>query len=180
MHEGGKNSYATILILAIVIFITISILPMIDGSRLSHKEQQYVYAQKQSTTSATATDGNGILKINLKIRGIDYSDKLAKVWITVNNHTVASNINPTKLLDPEDDGDGIIQVPLKIPPGIAKQGDIFTACINILEDSDNFGDHHSCKKGTFSSTTSAPLAVTTETNSGLEQKQQLETFILSL
>jgi hypothetical protein len=40
--------------------------------------------------------------INLRIRGIDYSNKIAQVWITIRNQTVAYNIKLISL-DPQDD-----------------------------------------------------------------------------
>ena len=42
----------------------------------------------KATTMARAEDRNKFA-INLRIRGIDYSDKMAQVWITVRNQTVA-------------------------------------------------------------------------------------------
>lgn len=100
----------------------------------------------KATTMARAEDRNKFT-INLRIRGIDYSDKMAQVWITVRNQTVAYNINPIALLDPQDDGDGIIHIPVTFPQGVVSPGDEYTACIKILVHSDNFGDTFSCQKG---------------------------------
>lgn len=96
---------------------------------------------------SSANSNKDTFTIDLKIRGIDYSDKMAQVWVTVKNQTVAYNINPIALLDPEDDGDGIIHVPVTFPHGAAKPGDEYTACIKILVHSDNLGDTYSCQKG---------------------------------
>ena len=67
--------------------------------------------------------------------------------MTVNNHTSAYNINPIALLDPQDDGDGIIHVPVTFPHGVVKPGDEYTACIKILVHSDNLGDRLFVSKG---------------------------------
>ena len=76
---------------------------------------------------------------------------MAQVWITVRNQAVDYNINPIDLLDPQDDGDGIIHVPVTFPQGIVSPGDKYTACIKILVHSDNFADTFSCQKGIVNS-----------------------------
>lgn len=121
-----------------------------------------------------ANSGKDAFTIDLKIRGIDYSDKMAQVWVTVNNQTVAYNINPIALLDPEDDGDGIIHVPVTFPHGLVKPGDEYTACIKILVHSDNFGNTYSCQKGIISAPISSTSIVTSATSN------QTEPYTLSL
>ncbi len=128
------------------------------------------------SSHSLAESGKDTFTINLKIRGIDYSDKMAQVWVTVNNQTVAYNINPIALLDPEDDGDGIIHVPITFPHGVVKPGDEYTACIKILVHSDNFGDTYSCQKGIISSPASSASIVTSANSNQTEQ----EPYTLSL
>jgi hypothetical protein len=128
------------------------------------------------SSHSLANSGKDVFTIDLKIRGIDYSDKMAQVWVTVNNQTVAYNINPIALLDPEDDGDGIIHVPVTFPHGVVKPGDEYTACIKIVVHSDNFGNTYSCQKGIISAPTSSTSIVTSATSNQTEQ----EPYTLSL
>ena len=76
---------------------------------------------------------------------------MAQVWIAIRNQTVAYNINPIALLHPQDDGDGIIHVPVIFPQGIVHPSDEYIACIKILVHSDNFGDALSCQRVIVSS-----------------------------
>ncbi len=103
-----------------------------------------------------STDDQNKFTINLRMRRIDYLDNMALVWITVRNQTVAYNINPIALLDPQDNGDGIIHVPVTFPQDIVHTGDQFTGCIKILVHSDNLGDTFSCQKGIADSASGAP------------------------
>ncbi|MGB0028783.1 MAG: hypothetical protein WBP64_18305, partial [Nitrososphaeraceae archaeon] len=77
---------------------------------------------------------------------------------------------------PEDDGDGIIHVPITFPHGVVKPGDEYTACIKILVHSDNFGDTYSCQKGIISSPASSASIVTSANSNQTEQ----EPYSLSL
>jgi hypothetical protein len=132
-----------------------------------------------SFSSDTQSSGNNqkdSFTIDLKIRGIDYSDKLAQVWVTVNNYTSAYNINPIALLDPQDDGDGIIHVPVTFPHGVVKPGDEYTACIKILVKSDNLGDTYSCQKGVIN----APASSASILANGQSNQTQQEPFTVSL
>ena len=129
-----------------------------------------------SDTSSSANNGKDSFTINLKIRGLDYSDKLAQVWVTVNNHTSAYNINPIALLDPQDDGDGIIHVPVTFPHGVVKPGDEYTACIKILVHSDNLGDTYSCQKGIIT----APVSSASVLPNGQSNQTEQEPFTVSL
>jgi hypothetical protein len=126
--------------------------------------------------SSSANNGKDSFTINLKIRGIDYSDKLAQVWVTVNNHTSAYNINPIALLDPQDDGDGIIHVPVTFPHGVVKPGDEYTACIKILVHSDNLGDTYSCQKGIIT----APVSTASVSSNDQSNQTGQEPFTVSL
>jgi hypothetical protein len=107
----------------------------------------HLAANTSKATKMAGTDDQNRFTINLRIRGIDYLDNMALVWITVRNQTVAYNINPIALLDPQDNGDGIIHVPVTFPQDIVHPGDQYTACIKILVQSDNLGDTFSCQKG---------------------------------
>jgi hypothetical protein len=123
------------------------------------------FGPSSSDSRLSGSDSKDTFTIILKIRGIDYSDKLAQVWVTVNNHTSAYNINPIALLDPQDDGDGIIHVPVTFPHGAVKPGDEYTACIKILVHSDNLGDTYSCQKGIISApVSSASILANGQTN----------------
>jgi hypothetical protein len=93
---------------------------------------------------------NNTSKFILKIDGIDYSILKAQVWITAGSITILKIINPISLLDPDDDGNGIILVPLEFKKGLLKAGEKFTACIKVLHDDDKFGNHLACKKGIMS------------------------------
>jgi len=86
-------------------------------------------------------------KFILIIDGIDYSILKAKVWVTTDGTVLTKTINPVALLPPEDDGDGVIHVPLEFKRGLIKAGDSFTACISVLYDSDKYGNHFACQKG---------------------------------
>jgi hypothetical protein len=96
--------------------------------------------------------GNSISKFILKIDGIDYSTLSAQVWVTTGSITISKIINPVSLLDPTDDGDGVILVPLAFKKGLIKTGEKFTACIKVLHDNDKFGDHLACQQGIMSNT----------------------------
>ena len=95
---------------------------------------------------------NSISKFTLKVDGIDYSILKAQVWVTVGGITISKIINPISLLDPTDDGDGIILVPLAFKKGLIKAGENFTACIKVLHDDDKFGSHFACQKGIINNT----------------------------
>jgi hypothetical protein len=95
---------------------------------------------------------NSISKFSLKVDGIDYSILKAQVWVTVGSTTISKIIDPISLLDPNDDGDGIIQVPLAFKKGVIKAGENFTACIKVLHDDDKFGSHLACQKGIINNT----------------------------
>jgi hypothetical protein len=103
----------------------------------------------------SSSGNDGISKFILKIDGLDYSTLKAKVWVTTSSGiTISKIIKPVSLLDPTDDNNGIIQVPLVLKKGLIKTGERFTACIKVLSDSDSFGDHLACKNGVIDSTKS--------------------------
>ncbi len=93
-----------------------------------------------------------LTEIVLKIDGIDYSIKKALVFIITNNDKVISKlINPIKLLNPDDDNNGLIQVPMQFEKGLLKTGDKYVSCIKVLEDTDKFGNNVACQQGIFNS-----------------------------
>src|ERR1700712_4584572 len=58
-------------------------------------------------------------KVIFKIDGIDYSTKKIIVEIiTGYGQNISKIINPIPLLNPEDDGNGIIQVPVEVKKGL--------------------------------------------------------------
>lgn len=86
-------------------------------------------------------------KISFKIKGIDYSTKIGQMLVTIDDETYASTFDPISLLDPYDDGNGVIQFSMLIPKDSIKPGSSYTACIRILEDTDDFGNHFACHSG---------------------------------
>jgi hypothetical protein len=50
-------------------------------------------------------------------------------------------------LDPHDDGNGVIQFEMLIPKDAIKPGSIYTSCIKVLEDTDNYGNNLACQTG---------------------------------
>ena len=86
-------------------------------------------------------------KVSFKIKGIDYSTKIAQILVAIDGKTYANNFDPISLLDPHDDGDGVIQFDMLIPRDTIKPGDTYTACIKVLEDTDSYGNNLACQTG---------------------------------
>lgn len=86
-------------------------------------------------------------KVSFKIKGIDYSTKIAQILVTIDGKTYANTFDPISLLDPHDDGNGVIQFSMLIPKDVIKPGSPYTACIKILEDTDSFGNKLACQSG---------------------------------
>jgi len=86
-------------------------------------------------------------KVSFKIKGIDYSTKIAQILVTIDGKTYANTFDPISLLDPYDDGNGVIQFSMLIPKDAMKPGSSYTACIKILEDTDSFGNNLACQSG---------------------------------
>ena len=85
-------------------------------------------------------------KVMFKIDGIDYSVKKILIEIITNSGQSISNIiNPICFLDPEDDENGMILVPLQVQKGLLDISVPYTACVKVVEDSDNFGNKISCQ-----------------------------------
>jgi hypothetical protein len=86
-------------------------------------------------------------KVSFKIKGIDYSTKIAQILVTIDGKTYANTFDPISLLDPHDDGNGVIQFSMLIPKDVIKPGSPYTACVKILEDTDSFGNKLACQSG---------------------------------
>ena len=86
-------------------------------------------------------------KVSFKIKGIDYSTKIAQILVTIDGKTYANTFDPISLLDPHDDGNGVIQFSMLIPKDAIKPGSSYTACVKILEDTDSFGNNLACQSG---------------------------------
>jgi hypothetical protein len=86
-------------------------------------------------------------KISFKIKGIDYSTRIAQILVTIDGKTFAKTFDPISLLDPHDDGNGVIQFEMLIPKDAIKPGSIYTSCIKVLEDTDNYGNNLACQTG---------------------------------
>ena len=90
--------------------------------------------------------GENSTDVMMKIDGIDHSTVKVKVWITTKNgQEISKTFNPVPLLDPEDDNDGLISVPLKIGKGLLDIGDTYTGCIKVIQDTDKYGNKQSCQ-----------------------------------
>ena len=86
-------------------------------------------------------------KVSFKIKGIDYSTKIAQILVTIDGKTYANTFDPISLLNPHDDGNGVIQFSMLVPKDALKSGSSYTACIKILEDTDSFGNNLACQSG---------------------------------
>jgi hypothetical protein len=124
-----------------------------------------VYAQNVSQPNTPSPQlATDTATFNLKIGGIDYSLRMAQVWVLANGVMSSKTINPVAFLDPQDDNSGVIHVSLDFKKGTVRVGDEYTACIKVLEDTDFFGNHVACQKGVVSSVQSnvqgvAPQAI---------------------
>ena len=122
-----------------------------------------VINQDTSTQQQASND-----KVSFKIKGIDYSTKIAQILVTIDGNTYANNFDPISLLDPHDDGNGVIQFDMLIPSDAIKPGGTYTACIKVLEDTDSYGNNLACQTGS-----------TDEINSlsGQYQNQQVNLYL---
>jgi hypothetical protein len=132
-----------------------SVIILISIISLNAIMQHLAYAQSpRPPVTLPSTPTANTYQINFRIDGLDYSDRMAQVWITVKGMTSAKNINPIALLDAQHaEADLIVQVPFDFPNGLVKPGDQFTACIKILSHAPNpFGGRTSaCQTGTINS-----------------------------
>ena len=107
-------------------------------------------------------------KVSFKIKGIDYSTKIAQILVTIDGKTYANNFDPISLLDPYDDGNGVIQFDMLIPSDAIKPGSTYTACIKVLEDTDSYGNNLACQTGSTDEIKSL---------SGQNQNQQVNLYL---
>lgn len=95
----------------------------------------------------TALEQDSNDRVTFKVKGIDYSTKIAQIIVTIDEETYASTLDPISLLDPHDDSNGVIRFSMLIPEDSIKSGSSYTACIRILEDADSFGNSLACHSG---------------------------------
>ena len=107
-------------------------------------------------------------KVSFKIKGIDYSTKIAQILVTIDGKTYANNFDPISLLNPHDDGNGVIQFDMLIPSDAIKPGSTYTACIKVLEDTDSYGNNLACQTGSTDEIKSL---------SGQNQNQQVNLYL---
>jgi len=122
-----------------------------------------VINQDTSTQQQASND-----KVSFKIKGIDYSTKIAQILVTIDGKTYANNFDPISLLDPHDDGNGVIQFDMLIPRDAIKPGGTYTACIKVLEDTDSYGNNLACQTGSTDEIHSL---------SGQSQNQQVNLYL---
>ncbi|MGH9923831.1 MAG: hypothetical protein ACRD5B_00490 [Nitrososphaeraceae archaeon] len=122
-----------------------------------------VINQDTSTQQQASND-----KVSFKIKGIDYSTKIAQILVTIDGKTYANNFDPISLLDPYDDGNGVIQFVMLIPRDAIKPGGTYTACIKVLEDTDSYGNNLACQTGSTDEIHSL---------SGQSQNQQVNLYL---
>jgi len=116
-----------------------------QGSSPNHSTIENLPIINEDTSSSTQQASND--KVSFKIKGIDYSTKIAQILITIDGKTYSSTLDPISLLDPHDDDQGLIQFSMLVPRDAIKPGSTYTACIKILEDTDSFGNNFSCQSG---------------------------------
>jgi hypothetical protein len=136
-----------ITICAIYLVGTVSLFDLVPAkaqdSSTSHSTIENLPVINQDTSPQQASND----KVSFKIKGIDYSTKIAQILVTIDGKTYASTFDPISLLDPHDDGNGVIQFSMLIPKDAIKPGSSYTACVKILEDTDSFGNNLACQSG---------------------------------
>ena len=136
-----------IIIFAVYLVGTVSLFDLVPAkaqdSSANHSLIENLPVINQDTSSQQASND----KISFKIKGIDYSTKIAQILVTIDGKTYANTFDPISLLDPHDDGNGVIQFSMLIPKDAMKPGSSYTACVKILEDTDNFGNNLACQSG---------------------------------
>jgi hypothetical protein len=136
-----------IIIFAVYLVGTVSLFDLVPAkaqdSSTNHSTIENLPVINQDTSSQQASND----KISFKIKGIDYSTKIAQILVTIDGKTYANTFDPISLLDPHDDGNGVIQFSMLIPKDAMKPGSSYTACVKILEDTDNFGNNLACQSG---------------------------------
>ena len=114
-----------------------------QDSSTNHSTLENLPVINQGTSPQQSSDD----KVSFKIKGIDYSTKIAQILVTIDGKTYANTFDPISLLDPHDDGNGVIQFGMLIPKDAIKPGSTYTACIKVLEDTDSFGNKLACQSG---------------------------------
>ncbi len=136
-----------ITICAIYLVGTVSLFDLVPAkaqdSSTSHSTIENPPVINQDTSPQQASND----KVSFKIKGIDYSTKIAQILVTIGGKTYANTFDPISLLDPHDDGNGVIQFSMLIPKDAIKPGSSYTACVKILEDTDSFGNNLACQSG---------------------------------
>jgi hypothetical protein len=137
-----------------------------QDSSANHSTLENLPVINQDTSTQQQQASND--KVSFKIKGIDYSTKIAQILVTIDGKTYANNFDPISLLDPHDDGNGVIQFDMLIPSDAIKPGSTYTACIKVLEDTDSYGNNLACQTGS-----------TDEINSlsGQYQNQQVNLYL---
>jgi hypothetical protein len=130
-------------------FVIVSLILMPFLFFLTNSNYSWAFAT-QTPIMEEKNRASDMSKFILKIDGIDYSTLKALVWVTTGGKTFTKVIHPVSLLDPKDDGDGIIYVTMDFKKGLLKVGGNFTACIKVLQDDDRYGDHIACQEGVIS------------------------------
>jgi hypothetical protein len=115
-----------------------------QDSSANHSTMENLPVINQDTSTQQQASNE---KISFKIKGIDYSTKIAQILVTIDGKTYANNFDPISLLDPHDDGNGVIQFDMLIPRDTIKPGDTYSACIKVLEDTDSYGNNLACQTG---------------------------------
>ena len=136
-----------ITICAIYLVGTVSLFDLVpakaqDSSTNHSTIENYPVINQDTSPQQVSND-----KVSIKIKGIDYSTKIAQILITIDGKTYANTFDPISLLDPHDDGNGVIQFSMLIPKDAIKPGSSYTACVKILEDTDSFGNNLACQSG---------------------------------
>jgi hypothetical protein len=115
-----------------------------QDSSTNHSTIENLPVINQDTSSPQQASNE---KLSFKIKGIDYSTKIAQILVTIDGKTYANTFDPISLLDPHDDGNGVIQFSMLVPKDAINPGSTYTACIKILEDTDSFGNNLACQSG---------------------------------
>jgi hypothetical protein len=137
-----------------------------QDSSANHSTLENLPVINQDTSTQQQQASND--KVSFKIKGIDYSTKIAQILVTIDGKTYANNFDPISLLDPHDDGNGVIQFDMLIPSDAIKSGSTYTACIKVLEDTDSYGNNLACQTGSTDEIKSL---------SGQNQNQQVNLYL---
>jgi hypothetical protein len=157
-----------ITICAIYLVGTVSLFDLVPAkaqdSSTNHSTIENLPVINQDTSPQQASND----KVSFKIKGIDYSTKIAQILVTIGGKTYANTFDPISLLDPHDDGNGVIQFDMLIPSDAIKPGSTYTACIKVLEDTDSYGNNLACQTGSTDEIKSL---------SGQNQNQQVNLYL---